>query len=98
MRAPREARRTRASEQARERTLTHFAHGSRTYEGREVRIEMLPNATQFPFQNVTIRQGVAPELIDEASDAQDDIDRRIKPFLPTAQVAQETERNRTAIS
>jgi hypothetical protein len=45
VRAPLAARRARASEQARERALTHFTHGSRRYEGREVRIELPPNAT-----------------------------------------------------
>jgi len=102
VRAPRETRYARASEQARERTLTHFTHGSRRYEGREIHIELPPTATQLPFRNVTIRQGVIPELIDEVSAAnflvEDDVDRRIRPFSKGGPVVQESDYNRTAIS
>lgn len=103
VRAPREARYARASEQARKRTtLVHYTHGSRRYEGREVHIELPPTATQLPFRNVTIRQGVIPELIEEVSAANflldDDLDRRIRPFSKTGPVVQESDRNRTAIS
>jgi hypothetical protein len=102
VRAPKEGRYARASEQARELTLIHFTHGSRRYEGREVKLELPPTAMQLPFRSVTIRQGVIPELIEEVSAAnffaEGDIDRRIRPFSKVGPVVQESDSNHTAIS
>jgi hypothetical protein len=77
----RDARRTRATEQARERRLVGFEFGSRRYEGREVRYQMPPTATHLPFSTVTVRQGVLQELVQELSTpgalADDALDRSL---------------------
>jgi hypothetical protein len=103
VRSSREARLARASEQARERRLTSFTHGDRRYEGREVLFELPPTAVSLPFRNVLIRQGVAPDVIEEvaAADAlaDDRMDQRLRPYAETdARIILDSDGNHMALS
>jgi hypothetical protein len=96
----RDARYTRASEQARERDLVQFGDGHRGYEGREVRLEMPPTAA-LPFRSVTVRQGVASNLIQELSalgtPIDDNVDARIGNFTHNARIVIESDEGHMAL-
>jgi hypothetical protein len=102
LRSARGDRVARATERARASTLEAFDHGGHRYRGRVGTFDLPPVGPDFPYRRVRVRQGVTPELIREVSASEAHLEERvddlIRPFVHSARLEVQADRDHTSIA
>ncbi len=102
LRAERQERTDRASEQLRGRNLDNFIHDHRRYEGRVVELDMPPSAVRLPYRKVRIRQGVSRDLLAELASIKsplaDGMDRQVEPYGAAAAIEVSSNERHTSLT
>jgi hypothetical protein len=101
-RLSRDSRRNRAIQQLRNRDLQNFEHAHRQYEGRAVRFA-LPELDQTSvFNEISVRQGVAHDLLQEisslGSNLEDNLMRHLEARVAKESVEIDSDGDRTTLT